>query len=157
MPERPRRARLLEELDAKLRTVIADAVVFNHQVADRVGLNATDAQCLNLLQLHGPLPAGRLARLTGLTTGAVTGALDRLERAGYVTRERTPEDRRKVIATPVQRKIERDILPLYEPQGRRMAAIYEGFRNDELELILRYLSAMADVTVTGEPRERGGA
>src|SRR5919199_1292091 len=97
-----RRRELLQQLDAKLRSVIADAVLFNHQVAERVGLNATDAQCLNLLDLHGPMPAGRLAHLTGLTTGAITGAVDRLERVGYVRRERDLHDRRKGIVQPVR-------------------------------------------------------
>src|ERR671916_44684 len=80
---------------------IAGVVLHNHAVAQRVGLGASDSQLISLLNLHGPLTPGRLAELTGLTTGTVTGVIDRLERAGYVRRERDAGDRRKVPVTQV--------------------------------------------------------
>ncbi|GAA0905187.1 MarR family winged helix-turn-helix transcriptional regulator [Pseudonocardia zijingensis] len=80
---------------------IASAVLHNHAVAQRVGLGASDSQLLSLLNLHGPLTPGRLAEHTGLTTGTVTGVIDRLEAAGFVRRERDTADRRRVLVTPV--------------------------------------------------------
>jgi DNA-binding MarR family transcriptional regulator len=72
-------------------------IAFHEAVAEGLGLHVTDHKALGYLYRHGPLPAGRLAELSGLTTGSATAMIDRLERAGYVKRERDPEDRRKVI------------------------------------------------------------
>ena len=73
---------LRTEINDSLLRFIAGVVLHNHAVAQRVGLGASDSQFMSLLGLHGPLTPGRLAGLSGLTTGTVTGVLDRLERAG---------------------------------------------------------------------------
>src|SRR4029077_2451814 len=65
--------------------------------AERIGINVTDLNCLNIVALAGPMTAGELARATGLTTASITGVLDRLEDGGFVRRERDPKDRRRVI------------------------------------------------------------
>ena len=70
---------------------------FDHAVADALGVNRTDMRCMDMLEREGPLPAGRLAEAAGLTSGAMTTALDRLERAGFVRRVRDREDRRRVL------------------------------------------------------------
>jgi DNA-binding MarR family transcriptional regulator len=88
---------LRDGIAAAVRRFIADAVLHNHAVAQAVGLGASDAQFVGLLGQHGPLTPGRLAALSGLTTGTVTGVVDRLERAGFVRRERDEGDRRKVL------------------------------------------------------------
>lgn len=85
------------DIAAAVRRFIADAVLHNHAVAQAVGLGASDAQFVGLLGQHGPLTPGRLAALSGLTTGTVTGVVDRLVRAGFVRRERDAVDRRKVL------------------------------------------------------------
>src|SRR6478609_1163279 len=64
--------------------------------AERIGINATDLNCLNIVAVTGPMTAGELARATGLTTASITGVLDRLEEGGFVRRERDPKDRRRV-------------------------------------------------------------
>src|SRR5919109_4685045 len=91
------RAALLAALEREMRRMSGQSVLFSHAVAERVGMHPTDLECLGFLADEGPLPAGRLAELTGLTTGAVTRMVDRLERAGYVRREADPRDRRRVI------------------------------------------------------------
>src|SRR6201986_4353155 len=63
--------------------------------AERIGINVTDLNCLNILALGGHMTAGDLAKRTGLTTASITGVLDRLEEAGFVRRERDPGDRRR--------------------------------------------------------------
>src|SRR5829696_7912643 len=73
------------------------AVLFHHAVADRLGLGPTDHKCLDLLRERGPMTGSDLAALTGLTSGAVTGVVARLERAGYVRREPDPSDGRRLI------------------------------------------------------------
>jgi DNA-binding MarR family transcriptional regulator len=91
------RTALIESLSLTMRKVIVETVLLFDLLAERIGVNATDMQCLNILDYEGPVPAGRLAELTGLTTGAITAAIDRLERAGYVQRTRDPHDRRRVV------------------------------------------------------------
>ena len=81
------------------------SIMFHQAVADRLGLNVTDHKCVDLLLLNGPLTAGELAQKTGLTTGAVTAVIDRLERAGFARREDDPHDRRRVIVSVVPQRL----------------------------------------------------
>src|SRR5450759_3436427 len=80
----------------QLRKVIAAVVLFNEQVAAQVGMSASESQTLHLLELHGPPSPSELAKLTKLSTGTMTGVLDRLEQLGFVRRERHPVDRRRI-------------------------------------------------------------
>ncbi len=83
-----------------LRELSARTVMFHQAVAERMGLSSADHKCLDLIERHGGegrITPGRVAELTGLTTGAVTGVLDRLESAGFVWREKDPDDRRQII------------------------------------------------------------
>src|SRR5688572_7357764 len=89
---------VLERFTWYMREHSALTVMFHARVAEQMGLSATDEKCLDLaMRAEGPLTAGRIAELSGLSTGAVTGVIDRLERAGYVRRVRDPHDRRKVL------------------------------------------------------------
>lgn len=97
MPRLSNKKSVSDALMLELRRFIAGVILFNQRVAERVGLNPTDMQCIHLIQLMGPLPAGKLAECTGLTTGGVTVVLDRMEKAGFVRRERNPSDRRSVL------------------------------------------------------------
>jgi DNA-binding MarR family transcriptional regulator len=97
------------EIAASLRTFAARALVYNLLAAEALGLAPADLVCMCLLQLHGRATPGWLAKMTGLSSGAVTGVVDRLERAGYVTRARDPRDRRRVIVKPDLERFERDI------------------------------------------------
>ncbi len=90
-------------------------LMFHTALAERLGLNATDHKALDLIARHGPLTAGRLAETTGLTTGAVTGIVDRLERAGFAVRERDTVDRLvvRIVAVPERRaEIEALVVPM---------------------------------------------
>ena len=96
------RTERLTELEVESRRYLASYVLFNQAMADQVGLHPTDLQCINLLTIEpGPFTTGRIAELTGLTSGSATRLVDRLERAGYVTRERDAADRRRVLVVPV--------------------------------------------------------
>ena len=121
--DKSQRAALLALLGRKLAGEQAvKTVLFQQAIADRLGLNTTDLMCLSFLSDTEPLTAGQLAEATGLTTGSVTVMIDRLEKAGYVQRERDPTDRRRVIVRPLTERIERDIAPLYASIGERMGA-----------------------------------
>src|SRR6266513_4425088 len=95
------RAALLQGLEEALRRSSAQGVIFGQTVANVAGISGSDLECLEFLNLEGRVTAGRLAEVTGLTTGAITGVVDRLEKAGLVRRERDADDRRKVFITTV--------------------------------------------------------
>jgi DNA-binding MarR family transcriptional regulator len=92
-----RKRRIHDELIYEVRRSQGATDRFDQAVADALGLNRTDMRCLDVIQREGPVPAGRLADETGLTTGAITTVLDRLERAGYARRVRDADDRRRVL------------------------------------------------------------
>jgi hypothetical protein len=100
----PRRSRdrsaLLDSVERGFQDISTMGVLLHQTVADHLGLNITDHKCMGMLVRFGPIGAGDLARQTGLTTGAITGVINRLERAGYAER-RVPADRRSVVAHPV--------------------------------------------------------
>ena len=95
-PDHARR-RLESEFLLALRRSGAVMQLLGAASAERIGINVTDLNCLNILALRGQLTAGELARATGLTTASITGVLDRLEEAGFVRRERDAHDRRRVV------------------------------------------------------------
>ncbi len=128
-------------LGVGVRQFIANVVLHNHVVAQELGLGASDSQFLTLLEAHGPLTPGRLAELSRLTTGTVTGVLDRLEKAGYVRRERDPHDRRKVIVTPVPEGMV-TIAPHYLRHAEHLDAILRRRSDAELEVIARFFDEM---------------
>ena len=97
------------EIAASLQTFAARHLVHSLLAAEALGLTPTDLVGMCLLQLHGPATPGWLAEMTGLSTGAVTGMVDRLQRAGYVTRTQDPRDRRRVIVSPDLPRFARDI------------------------------------------------
>lgn len=126
---------------------LSDAVVFFHEaIAAHVRMNVTEWKCLGLLDQHGPLTASRLAELSGFTTGAITGIVDRLERAGYVRRRPNPDDRRSVIVEPAHVKELKDrVIPIFQSLGQAMAQIVARYDKNELAAIARFLSEMTDV------------
>src|SRR6266581_7672060 len=101
----------LAQLPTRWRVFANQTVLYTQAVAEQVGLNLTDLSCTGILTVEGPVTAGRLAELTGLTTGAITGAIDRMERAGYVRRESDPNDRRRVVVVPIAEKLAANCAP----------------------------------------------
>jgi MarR family transcriptional regulator, organic hydroperoxide resistance regulator len=133
------RADLLQLLEQGVRRMLAGAIIFNQQVADRVGLNATDLQCLNLLGLQDALTPGDLARCCGLTTGGGTVVLDRLEKAGYIRREANPRDRRSLLIRLVPAKM-RKLEKIYQSKSESLARALAPYTDRELELILDFVT-----------------
>lgn len=125
------------DLLAQGREMSARIILFHQTLAARFGLNATDHKCLDLARNEPEITAGRLAEVTGLTTGAITAALDRLERAGFVCRERHPTDRRKVVIRALPAAHEK-LAPDFAVFGRAMAAIHQDYTVAELDLLHGY-------------------
>src|SRR6185369_12031512 len=109
-----RRKRAIDALNREVRGWQADQELFDSTVIERAGINRTDWRCLDVLGTRGPMTAGQLAEAVRLTTGAVTGVLDRLEAAGLVRRVRDTKDRRKVIVE-VTTELDRLGAPVYGP------------------------------------------
>jgi DNA-binding MarR family transcriptional regulator len=131
------RAALLQELENAMRKASAQGTMFAKAVADRAGISSSDMDCMDFLNIEGRMTAGRLAELTGLTTGAITGVIDRLEKAGFVRRERDQDDRRKVFITPVPARM-MEIGHFYELLQRAMHKQSDGYTDAELKVLLRY-------------------
>jgi DNA-binding MarR family transcriptional regulator len=126
--------RLGEEIRAGQRAT--DAV--DEAVTELLGVNRTDSRCLDILEQHGRMTAGRLAELSGLSTGAVTAVVDRLERAGYAQRVPDPRDRRRVLVELT----ERAQALIWELMGRPMREaarpVMDAYTNPELELLIEF-------------------
>ena len=118
-------------------------LMLNSQVgADAAGLGPTDVYTLNLLGTVGPLTAGQLADRTGLTTGAVTRLIDRLERAGHVRRLPDPVDRRRVhVAIEPDRGAVFDAL--LEPVRRRLDEIIDSFPAEQRDVLVEFFTRAA--------------
>ena len=137
---------LVEKLGLEVRRMGAQTVITSQVVADRFGLHTTDVECLDLIYLRGQASAGELAQATGLTSGAVTALIDRLAKAGYVTRVADPNDRRRVQVR-IRRKAIEPIKAVYEPMQARMFKLWSCYKAEELELIIDFLSRSTDLAV----------
>jgi DNA-binding MarR family transcriptional regulator len=133
------RAALLRELEEAMRRSSAQGVLFGQAVANVAGISGSDLECLDFLNLEGRVTAGRLAEVTGLTTGAITGVVDRLEKAGLVRRERDEADRRKVFIVTVPENIA-GIARFYVPMQQAMQKLWSTYSEAELQLLLRFAS-----------------
>lgn len=121
----------------EIRKFIAGAIFFNSQVAEHFHLNLTDSQCLNILDLTGSATPSQIAARTGLTSGGVTVVLDRLEKAGFISREPNPNDRRSLIIRTVPENMAR-IHAMYAEINRGMAELLGGYSAKDLEVIIGF-------------------
>ncbi|WP_156374089.1 MarR family winged helix-turn-helix transcriptional regulator [Cellulomonas sp. Leaf334] len=118
-----------------MRDFMANAVLFQDAVARTGGLNSTDLQAVGLLMSQGPATPGELAERTGLSAGgAITAVIDRLEKAGYVSRQRDQADRRRVIVTADVDKVLQQVGPVYGRVGARWAAYLDTLTDEQIDL-----------------------
>jgi DNA-binding MarR family transcriptional regulator len=130
--------KVFEELIYEVRRSQNATDRFDQAVADAIGINRTDLRCLDVIQREWPVPAGRLADQTGLTTGAITTVLDRLERAGYARRVRDPNDRRRVLVEPTLDALE-GAGDLYAEHIALSERSYKRYTETELKLLLEWV------------------
>lgn len=123
-----------------LRQHSTAVLLLHHAVADRVGLGPTDMQCLDLLRERGPVTGSELASLTGLTTGAITGVVARLERTGYVRRRADPRDKRKQTLHPATERMH-DMHALFGPLRHEIGSVLSRLDARQLETIAAFLTA----------------
>ncbi len=129
---------VLSEVAEELRLSGVTNDIADQVVADVLGLNRTDTRCLDIIERLDGVSAWRLASEAGLSTGAVTTVLDRLERAGYARRVQDPGDRRRVLVelTPAAR---RELEELYAPLTDATIRQLEGYTTDEVSLVRDFM------------------
>ena len=151
-----RREEAMQAISDRIKEMSMETGMFHQAVADVLGLHITDHKCLDLIHRFGAMPAGRLAELTGLTTGAVTGVIDRLETAGYVKRAGDPKDRRRTIVEPARnKKLEKKIEMIFIPLHERMHKLLSSYSDAELALLLDAITKIAGQTREESKRVEG--
>jgi len=139
------RKELVTALLQESRRMSTRTVVFHAAIADRLGLNPSDHKCADLIcNETGPITAGRLAEITGLSTGAITGVVDRLERAGFVSRVADSEDRRRVVIQGTEGRAP-DMRHLFQPMMEGMVRLCESYTDEQLALIVGFMRQSGEV------------
>lgn len=147
------KSKRMQSITQGFREMSTEAVMLHQAIADRLGLHVTDHKTMDFLYHHGSLTAGELAKLTGLTTGAITGVIDRLEKAGYVRRANDANDRRvKVIELTNNKKLAEKLRSMFVLLEENTHRHLEQYSEDELEFIERFLSH--SVEISREHRKR---
>ena len=138
------RQALTGRLMPAMRRSSAAGVLHGQAIARKVGVNSSDLECLDLILLNGPSTAGEIARHTGLTSGAVTGLIDRLERLGLVERMADAQDRRKVLVRVREDKIA-PIGMLFAPLEKSIQALMAGYSREELRTLLDFFERSGEI------------
>jgi DNA-binding MarR family transcriptional regulator len=125
----------------EIRKFIAAAIFFNTKAAEKIGLSLTDMQMIHMLQLYGPATPSRLAAWSGLTSGGVTVALDRLQKAGYIRREPNPADRRSLIVTLAPVRM-RKVGAMYEEVERETRRLLATLPERDLDAVIRFFETL---------------
>lgn len=128
----------INNLNREFSTV---TVLMHQAIAQKAGLVGTDHKYIDLLLQHGSMTAGQLAELSGITTGAVTAMIDRLEKSKLVKRERQTDDRRKVLVVLDQEEAFKRIGPAFMTMQDDLKQLYNDFTETELATVEKYLKA----------------
>jgi DNA-binding MarR family transcriptional regulator len=130
---------LMAEISELMRDNASLGVVLHQAIADRFGLGPSDLKCLDLARRERPLTAGRLAELTRMSTSAVTAMLDRLERAGFIERQRDASDRRRVYVVSTGRH-EADVADAFRPLNEATRGLLAGQSDDRLAFLAGFIT-----------------
>ncbi|WP_350277423.1 MarR family transcriptional regulator [Kribbella sp. HUAS MG21] len=140
------RASLLDDSTRLMRDFMTYAVLFQDAVARAAGLTASDLQALGLLINEGPTSTGTLASRTGISAGGgITQLVDRLESAGFVRRERSATDRRRVLVAPVVDEVQRRVGPLYARIASEWETYLSTLSDDDLRVCVDFMAAAVEI------------
>ena len=137
------RRRQTVRIKESLRDLSSQLSLLNHQISTHADLRDADFDCLELVSRHGPLSPGALARRAGLHPATMTGVLDRLERGGWITRDRDHDDRRAVVVR-ARRERNAELFRLYSGMNRAMDKLCADYSPAELELLADFLRRTID-------------
>lgn len=135
---------IAQRITRALRLLAIHTVAYSHQASAALGLSGTESEVLNLLGLEGSCTAGRVARATGLSTGTITGVLDRLENRGFIRRERHHADRRKVVVTADPQALTR-VGRMFDAHEQTLASVLVDYDADQLENVAEFLARLTEV------------
>lgn len=153
-----KREEIMQAITEKFREMSTETIMFHQAVADVLGLHITDHKSLELIHRFGAMPAGRLAELTDLTTGSVTGIIDRLEKAGYVRRINDLKDRRKTIVEPTRnKKLEKKIEVIFMHLHERLHKLMSPYSDNELAFLLDATTKFIELTHEESKKLRGNS
>lgn len=144
--EKSEKSTLLADINLLTREFSTGTVLMHQAIAEKAGLTGTDHKYIDLLLQHGSMTAGQLAELSGITTGAVTAMIDRLEKSKLVKRERSANDRRKVIVVLDREEAFKRIGPSFKAMQEDLENLYDDFTTAELATIQKYLKAVVGFT-----------
>jgi DNA-binding MarR family transcriptional regulator len=149
------RRRLITAIKGSLRELSNQLSLLNHHVGTRIDLKDVDLDCLELINRHGPMSPSDLARSAGLHPATMTGILDRLERAGWVARERDPSDRRAVLVR-VRHDRASELFRLYAGMNAAMDRLCAAYSDEQLELLSDFLRRTTDAGRDATEQLAGG-
>ena len=148
IPSSSRRSELEQALNTAVQRNGNRTVLFTHGITQNLGLSVTEFECYSLLLDEGPMTAGQLGQVSGLSSGGVTGLVNRLLRTGFVTRERDPKDGRRVIITAIaSQQTQAQLMRLYAPMAAAFDEVMADYTDSQLELLIGFLdrcNAMVD-------------
>ncbi len=130
---------VINGISEKIRIMSTQAVMRSQIISDKLNINPTDLESIEILYRIGKATAGMLAQQTGLTTGAITGVIDRLVKAGFAKREYDPDDRRKVYVNLNLKNIIEQIIPLYNSISKSFDNLLKNYSDKELIFINDFL------------------
>ena len=132
-----RRRQLLEQLGDEVRANQRATAIVDDLAGELMGVNRTDTLCLDLLEHRGQMSAGELAKASGLTTGAITAVIDRLERGGYARRVADPADRRRVLVEPTP-KAHAAAWELFGPLVEIVEPLMSRYTDEQVEMLIEF-------------------
>ena len=140
-----KRKELTKQIDWALRELSTSTVLAATSIAQKVGMGPNDLKCAELLVRNGPMTAGQLAQATGLTTGAITGIVDRLEKAGWARREADQHDRGRVIIHPGPQDNQKTAAELYDSHQKALDHLLSDYSDEQLAFILEFIHSLSAI------------
>jgi DNA-binding MarR family transcriptional regulator len=146
----------VEQLTREMRLMSSFDTLFSQAVAERVGMHSTDIETMDLINVLGLMTAGELSERTGLSSGATTRLIDRMERAGFVRRRHDPADRRRVIIEPIEENLG-ELGALFDPLSNRLNELWATYSGEEIETILDFIQRTNQIVSEENARWRAQA
>ena len=153
MSTRNSKERLIEHTLQEIRALDGELDLMDQAIADRLGMNRTDAQCMDLISRLGPMTAGELADRVGLTAGAITAVLDRLERGHWIRRVHDTVDRRRVMVSGGQAQHAK-MQPIFAELRKATREVLRRYSGEQLELIADFLRRTTAIVAQHRQRLR---